>query len=97
MLQNYEGFSPFQLVFGESPRLPTVEAAGPPGWEEVSMNKELAEHINALHSAREAFIQCESDNFIITALNKKEFTVSRKKWYLEAGFILRMKRSGRVQ
>ena len=49
-LQNYQGFSPFQLVFGYSPRLPSVQTAGPPGWEEVSMNKVLAEHINVLYT-----------------------------------------------
>ena len=30
-LENYKGFSPFQLVFGHSPRLPSVHTAGPPG------------------------------------------------------------------
>ena len=29
-LQSYQGFSPFQLVFGRSPSLPTVQTAGPP-------------------------------------------------------------------
>ena len=77
-LQNYQGFSPFQLVFGYSPRLPSVQTAGPPGWEEVSMNKVLAEHINALHSAREAFIECESDRIIKTALKKRVYSQSEE-------------------
>ena len=41
-LENYSGFSPFQLVFGESPKLPSVYTAGPPGLEEVIMKKCVA-------------------------------------------------------
>ena len=55
-LENNNGFSPFQLVFGESPKFPSVFTAGPPGMEEVVMNKKVAERINAMHSAREAFL-----------------------------------------
>ena len=61
-------------MFGHSPRLPSVHTAGPPGWEEVSMNRVLAEHINALHKAREAFIECESDRIIKTALKKRFYS-----------------------
>merc|ERR1711942_65997 len=73
-LQSYQGFSPFQLVFGRSPSLPTVQTARPPGLEEVAMNKVLAEHINALHKAREAFIECESDRIIKEALKKRVYS-----------------------
>ena len=37
------------------------------------MNEVLAEHI-ALHSAKEAFIECESDRIIKTALKKKIYS-----------------------
>lgn len=63
-LENYLGFSPFQLVFGESPKLPSVFTAGPAGFEKVVMTKAVAEHINALHAAREAFIQLEADRVL---------------------------------
>ena len=73
-LENYMGFSPFQLVFGETPKLPSVFTAGPPGYEEVVMSKAVADHINALHSAREAFIKCESDRVLKQALKSRIYT-----------------------
>ena len=70
-LENYQGFSPSQIVFGKNPKLPAVYSSGPPGFEEVSMCKSMADHINALHSAREAFIECESDRVIKKALKQR--------------------------
>ena len=75
-LENYMGFSPFQLVFGESPKLPSVFTAGPPELEEVVMSKSVAEHINALHAAREAFIKCEADRVLKQALKSRIYTQS---------------------
>ena len=42
--------------------------AGPPGFEEVIMEKSVADHINALFLAREAYIQGESDKILKQAL-----------------------------
>ena len=70
-LENVSGFSPFQIVFGESPKLPSVYTTGPPGLEEVVMSKAVADHINALHLAREAYISGESDRIIKTALKQR--------------------------
>ena len=47
-LQNVSGFSPFQIVFGKSPTLPSVYTAGPSGLEEVVMAKSVANNINAM-------------------------------------------------
>ena len=77
-LESYQGFSPFQLVFGQGPRLPSIQTAGPPGLEEVSISKVMAEHINALHNAREAFIACESDRIIKTALKKRVYSQAQE-------------------
>ena len=70
-LQNVSGFSPFQIVFGEAPSLPSVYTSGPPGLEEVSMSKAMADHINAMHLARQAYIECESDRVLKTALKQR--------------------------
>ena len=72
-LQNVSGFSPFQIVFGEAPSLPLVYAAGPPGLEEVSMSKAMADHINAMHLARQAYVECESDRILKTALKQRVY------------------------
>ena len=63
-LENYQGFSPVQIVFGETPELPAIYAAGPSGFKEVKMAKAMGEQISALHLGREAFIQCESDRVL---------------------------------
>ena len=72
-LENYQGFSPChcQIVFGHNPQLPSVYTSGPPGLEEVTMSQAVANQINAMHLAREAFIECESDRVIKTALKKR--------------------------
>ena len=72
-LQNVSGFSPFQIVFGHSPSLPSVYTVGPPGLEEVAMSKSVADHINALFLAREAFIQGESDRVLKAALKQRVY------------------------
>ena len=74
LLENCDGFSPFQLVFGESPKLPSVFTSGPPGWEEVVMSKGIADIINAMHAAREAFISCEADKVLKQALKSRIYT-----------------------
>ena len=77
-LETYQGVSPAQLVFGENPRLPALYSAIPPGLEEVRLSKALATHINALHMAREMFIQCESDRVLRTALKQHLYTKGEK-------------------
>ena len=70
---NHQGLSPSQLVFGENPKFPALYSLGPPGFEEVNVGKAAAMHIQAMHSAREAFIECESDRILKTALKKKVY------------------------
>ena len=72
-LENYQGFSPAQLVFGENPKMPALYSAGPPGMEEVQVSKAAATHISSLHLAREAFIQCEADRVLRTALKQRVY------------------------
>ena len=70
-LQNISGFSPFQIVFGKTPALPSVYTAGPSGLEEVVMAKSVANNINAMHLAREAYIEGESDKILKAALKDR--------------------------
>ena len=67
-LHNVCGFSPNQLVFGYNPSLPTVLINRAPALEKVSCSEVVAENLNALHAARNAFIQCEASEKIARAL-----------------------------
>ena len=83
-LQNVSGFSPFQIVFGKDPQLPSVYTAGPPGLKEVVMDKAVANHINALHMARQAYIAGESDKVLKGMLKQRIYTrgdeIDRRDW-----------------
>ena len=59
-LQNVYGYSPNQLVFGKNPSFPTVLNNDPPALESSTASKIVAEHLNALHTARKAYIASES-------------------------------------
>ena len=70
-LANVHGFSPYQLVLGKNPVLPAVLHDKPPALaSEIDAQKYLIEHLQALHIARQAFIQAESSSKIRQALNK---------------------------
>ena len=67
-LHNCGGFSPNQLVFGNNPSLPSVLRNKLPALENISCSQMIADNLNALHSARKAFIQAESSEKIQRAL-----------------------------
>ena len=67
-LYNNLGFSPNQLVFGCNPNTPSTMTAKPPALRDSTQGEIIAEHLNALHSARRAFIQSESSSKIKRAL-----------------------------
>ena len=72
-LENHQGFSPAQLVFGKNPTLPSVLQGTPATWENVTMSNVFAKHINTLHSAREQFIISESDRILKAALKDRVY------------------------
>ena len=59
-LQNVYGYSPNQLVFGKNPSFPTVLNNDPPALKSSTASEVVAEHLNALHAARKAYIASES-------------------------------------
>lgn len=67
-LQNNHGFSPNQLVFGYNPVLPNVYINKLPALERKVESKIVADNLNALHSAREAFLKNESNERLRRAL-----------------------------
>ena len=58
--------------------------AGPPGLEEVVMSQAVAQHLNAMHLARQAYIEGESDNILKLALKQRIYrrpeTIERGTW-----------------
>ena len=72
-LENCYGYSPFQLHIGYSPNLPSATRDGPAAMEGFTKSKIFSLHLNAMHEAREAFIQTESSLALKKALKSKIF------------------------
>ena len=70
-LCNVYGYSPNVLVFGRNPNLPSVLKDKLPALENVTVSHVVADHLNAMHSARKAFIEAESSEKIKRALRRK--------------------------
>ena len=63
-LAMWNGFSSHQLVFGASPNLPNILTDNLPALEGSTQSDVFAQHLNALRSARKAFIESESNEKI---------------------------------
>ena len=68
-LANGHGFSPFQLVFGQNPKLPSIFNDKPPAFTPSDTNQVLNDNLIALHEAKEAFISSENSEKIRSALS----------------------------
>ena len=68
-LQNVHGYSPYQLVFGKNPRLPGILTDKPPAMGDVTSTKIIRDNLNALHTARQAFIKSECSEKLRRALS----------------------------
>ena len=56
---NSDGFSPYQLVFGRNPNLPSVYNDKPPALEGITNSEMIGAHIMAMYTARKAFAEAE--------------------------------------
>ena len=70
-LAMWNGFSSHQLVFGGSPNLPNILTDNLPALEGSTQSEVFAQHLDAMRSARKAFIESESDEKIRRALRSK--------------------------
>ena len=68
-LANGHGFSPFQLVFGQNPKLPSIFNGKPQAFTPSDTNQVLNDNLIALHEAKEAFISSENSEKIRSALS----------------------------
>ena len=67
-LQNVNGYSPYQLVYGRNPNLPDLFNCKPTSYSDSTESKLIAEVLSAKKAAREAFIKAESDEKLKRAL-----------------------------
>ena len=70
-LANVYGYSPNMLVFGRNPNFPSVLHDKLPALDHSTASKVLLDNLNAMHSARKAFIHAESRERIRRALKAK--------------------------
>ena len=69
-LTGVNGLSLYQLVFGRSPNMPSVLVIEPPAFEDWTSSQHMADHLDKLHKARQAFTQSKSSKRIVRALKK---------------------------
>lgn len=77
-LANVYGFRPNMLVFGRNPNFPTAFTNKPPGNNLTCLNEYVAQNLNAMHSARQAFVEQESSERLRRALNRTSRTYSNR-------------------
>ena len=70
-MSSVRGFSPYQLVFGRSIKLPNILEDPPPTWEEPEKSQELIDTLNAIHTARVSYTKAERCERIKKALRAK--------------------------
>ena len=80
-LQNVYGLSPNQLVFGHNPNLPSVINSELPALSGVTSSELIARHLNAMHVAKKAFVECEASNKLRRALRSKIQTATSKVYH----------------
>lgn len=69
-MHNVHGYSPYQLVFGQNPNLPSVLIDKPPALE-TDVNTWMGHHTATLHGMRKAFAEAECSERIRRALRKQ--------------------------
>ena len=75
-LQNNNGFSPNQLVFGRNTNLPTVLSDRLPALEPTTSSDIVRSNLQAIHSARKNFVAAENSDRIKRSLRHQVRTFS---------------------
>ena len=94
-MQMFGGFSANQLVMGKNPSFPNVIDDRLPALEESVVSKTVADNVNAMNSARQAFSKCESSNKIRKAL-RSQVRTSNSEFY-QNGEKVMYKRKGSMK
>ena len=80
-LHNNNGFSPDQLTYGKNVNYPSVFVDEPPAFESSTDVDIIRENMEAMHKAREAFIESESSERIRRAFNHNIRTYSNEVYF----------------
>ena len=80
-LSNIHGFSPFQLVFSRNPTIPNLQNAKLPALQEETTSDVIRNNLEAMHSARRAYMASESSNKIQRALSHNVRTTGEIKYF----------------
>ena len=67
-LESHLGFTPYQLVFGHNPRLPSVLNDDIPALETTSISSLVADHFKLLEASRSGFIRADCSERVRRAL-----------------------------
>lgn len=76
-MHNVHGYSPYQLVFGQNPNLPSVLTDRPPVLE-TEVSTWIAQHTATLHAMRQAFTVAECSERIRRAIRKQLRSIDDK-------------------
>lgn len=82
-MAQHNGATPFQLMSGSTPRLPSAITDGLPalsGDNTVAGDEALRLHLELLHSAREAHTKAEADASLRRALARNAANVPHREW-----------------
>jgi len=88
----FNGYSPYQIVFGRNPTMPGFDLH-PPSSNEIK-GEVLLRHLQALNSAKKTFVEAESSERITRALRHKVRICERS---YQPGDIVYYKREGTAQ
>ena len=89
-LKNVHGYSSNQLVFGFNPNFPNVLNSNLPALEAKTSSEIVAMNLNAMHSAREKYIESESSDKLRNAIRSQVRTHNDEKY--DTGDIVYYKR-----
>ena len=96
-MKNVNGFSPCQLVFSRNPNFPNVCDNKLPALECSTSSDVVASNLNAMHSVRKQFIQCEASEKLLRALRHQIRTYSDVQYNVNDDVYFRRNKDGKWQ
>jgi len=86
------GFSPYQLVFGKNPNIPGNSTNNLPAMSSYTTSQTVADHINSLRMAREAYIKAENADRVKRAMRGRVYAGTHQRFF--SGDVIYYKKNG---